>query len=190
MTFHISNRRKIITVDAGISELQNILKDISKEEIDYNSIKEEILRVHEATVRYEAGAAYNFPNGDMVGHTGIMQAARIGVEAVDLAIGRILKVVDQLGGMAIITADHGNADEMFETDKDGKIKKNKDGSYKAKTSHTLNKVPCIFYDNRNDNKYTVIPGEYGLSNLAATVVNLLGFEKYEKWDESMIQIHV
>mgnify|MGYP000895705363 CR=1 FL=1 len=135
-------------------------------------------------------ARVNFPNGDMVGHTGIMQAARIGVEAVDLAIGRILKVVDQLGGMAIITADHGNADEMFETDKDGKIKKNKDGSYKAKTSHTLNKVPCIFYDNRNDNKYTVIPGEYGLSNLAATVVNLLGFEKYEKWDESMIQIHV
>ena len=62
MTFHISNRRKIITVDAGISELQNILKDISKEEIDYNSIKEEILRVHEATVRYEAGAAYNCKN--------------------------------------------------------------------------------------------------------------------------------
>lgn len=137
-----------------------------------------------------AFARVNFPNGDMVGHTGNLQATIIGVEAVDLCLGRILKVVDELGGMAIITADHGNADEMYEIDKNGNPKKNKDGSYKAKTSHTLNKVPCILYDNRNNDKYSVIPGEYGLSNLAATVVNLLGYEKYEKWDDSMIKVKV
>jgi len=135
-------------------------------------------------------ARVNFPNGDMVGHTGNMQATIIGVEAVDLALGRILKVVDQLGGMAIITADHGNADEMFETDKAGNPKKNKDGSYKAKTSHTLNKVPCILYDNHNNGRYSVVPGEYGLSNLASTIVNLLGYEKYEDWDAGIIQLNV
>jgi len=134
-------------------------------------------------------ARVNFPNGDMVGHTGNLDAAIIGVESVDLCLGRILKVVDELKGMAIITADHGNADEMFETDKEGNPKKNKDGSYKAKTSHTLNKVPCIFYDNYNNGRYTVIPGDYGLSNLASTVVNLLGYEKYDEWDDSMIKVH-
>jgi len=133
-------------------------------------------------------ARVNFPNGDMVGHTGNLQATIIGVEAVDLCLGRILPVIDQLGGIAIITADHGNADEMYETDKDGTPKKNKDGSFKAKTSHTLNKVPCIIYDNNKLKQYDVVPGEYGLSNLAATVVNLLGYEKPDQWDDSMIKI--
>lgn len=131
----------------------------------------------------------NFPNGDMVGHTGNMQATRIGVETVDLALGRILKVVDQMGGMAIITADHGNADEMYEMDKEGHPKKNKDGTLKAKTSHTLNRVPCIFYDNHNNGRYEVVPGEYGLSNLASTIVNLLGYEKFEEWDNGIIRIN-
>ncbi len=133
-------------------------------------------------------ARVNFPNGDMVGHTGNLQATIIGVEAVDLCLGRILPVIDQLGGIAIITADHGNADEMYETDKDGTPKKNKDGSFKAKTSHTLNKVPCIIYDNNKLKQYDVVPGEYGLSNLAATVLNLLGYEKPDQWDDSMIKI--
>ncbi|MBR5871731.1 MAG: 2,3-bisphosphoglycerate-independent phosphoglycerate mutase, partial [Clostridia bacterium] len=56
----------------------------------------------------------NFPNGDMVGHTGNMLATRCSMEALDLQLGRILKVLDKLGGVALITADHGNADEMYE----------------------------------------------------------------------------
>ncbi|MBQ4509427.1 MAG: 2,3-bisphosphoglycerate-independent phosphoglycerate mutase, partial [Clostridia bacterium] len=130
----------------------------------------------------------NFPNGDMVGHTGNILATRCSMEALDLQLKRILDVVDKLEGVALITADHGNADEMYEVDKKGNPKTNKDGSYKAKTSHTLNPVPFIIYDNFYKDKYTVKPdnGEFGLSNVAATAVNFLGYEAPEMWDTSII----
>ena len=108
-----------------------------------------------------------------------------------MQLGRILPVVDALGGVAIITADHGNADEMFEMDKKtGLPKLDKNGNMKAKTSHTLNPVPCIFYDNTEaKNHYAVkLDGKFGLSNVAATTVNLLGYEAPEMWDESIIEL--
>ncbi|NLO23762.1 MAG: 2,3-bisphosphoglycerate-independent phosphoglycerate mutase [Fibrobacter sp.] len=130
----------------------------------------------------------NFPNGDMVGHTGSLRAATMAIEAVDLALARLLPVIDALGGVAIITADHGNADEMFELDKNGNPQKNSNGSFKAKTAHTLNAVPCILYDNVSDKKLALKKGDFGLSNLAATYAHLLGFEKHESWDESMLEV--
>ena len=133
----------------------------------------------------------NFPNGDMVGHTGSFLATECSMEALDLQLARILKVVDKLQGVALITADHGNADEMYELDKkSGEPKKNKDGSLKAKTSHTLNPVPFIIYDNFYRDAYDVKLGreDFGLSDVAATTVNLLGFEAPEIWDESMISL--
>lgn len=132
----------------------------------------------------------NFANGDMVGHTGNFRAATMAVEAVDLALGRLLKAVDAAGGVALITADHGNADEMYELDKKTQQpSQNKDGSFKAKTAHTLNPVPLILYQN--------IPGltlgltqtpTAGLSNIAATTANLLGFDKHPDWDESLLTV--
>lgn len=132
----------------------------------------------------------NFPNGDMVGHTGNIQATRIGVEAVDLELKRILAAVDEVKGIAIITADHGNADEMYEMDKKThQPKKAKDGSYKAKTSHTLNPVPMIIYDNYYSDSYTVKQKDgFGLANVAATAVNLLGYDAPAMWNESVIDI--
>jgi len=133
----------------------------------------------------------NFPNGDMVGHTGSLAATRCSMEALDLQLGRILPVVDALGGVALITADHGNADEMYEMDKkSGLPKADKNGKYKAKTSHTLNPVPCIIYDNTDaKNSYTVkTDGKFGLSNVAATTVNLLGYKAPEMWDDSIIDV--
>ena len=127
----------------------------------------------------------------MVGHTGSLAATRCSMEALDLQLGRILAVVDKLGGVALITADHGNADEMFEMDKKGQPKVDKNGQMKAKTSHTLNKVPCIIYDNTDaKNSYTVKAddGNFGLSNVAATMVNLMGYEAPAKWDESGIEL--
>ncbi len=130
----------------------------------------------------------NFPNGDMVGHTGNFHATKISLEALDLCIKRILEALDKVGGTAIITADHGNSDEMYETDKKtGKAKTNSDGSLKSKTSHTLNPVPMIIYDNHTKDAYSIKNGNFGLSNVAATVVNLLGYEKPESWDESVIE---
>ena len=132
----------------------------------------------------------NFPNGDMVGHTGSLAATRCSMEALDLQLGRILPVVDELGGVAIITADHGNADEMYETDKKGQPKQDKNGNYKAKTSHTLNPVPCIIYDNTDakDSYKVKLDGSFGLSNVAATTVNLLGYAAPEMWDDSIIEV--
>ncbi len=132
----------------------------------------------------------NFPNGDMVGHTGNFLATECSMEALDLCLARILPVIDELRGVALITADHGNADEMYEIDKKtGMPKAGKDGSFKAKTSHTLNPVPCIFYDNFYRDAYTVKEnGAFGLSAVAATTVNLLGYEAPAMWDESMITL--
>jgi len=132
----------------------------------------------------------NFANGDMVGHTGNFRAATMAVEAVDLALGRILPVIDALGGVALITADHGNADEMYELDKKTKAPaQNADGSFKAKTAHTLNPVPLILYDNVSGGKLALKQTEKaGLSNIAATVANLLGLEKHAAWDESLLEV--
>jgi len=161
-------------------------------------------------------ARINYANGDMVGHTGYFDATRIAVETVDLCLARLLPVVDELGGMAIITADHGNADEMYELDKkSGLPAKDKDGSFKAKTSHTLNPVPCIFYDNVRGGAYKIADcgsggeesgdaagvevgggsgradcgsGGYGLANIASTAAVLLGYEPYLGWERPIITL--
>lgn len=132
----------------------------------------------------------NYANGDMVGHTGNFRAATMAIEAVDLALARLLPAIDAAGGVALITADHGNADEMFELDKKTKQPaQNKDGSYKAKTAHTLNPVPLILYDNVSGGKLGLKQSETaGLSNIAATVANLLGLHKHDKWDDSLLEM--
>jgi 2,3-bisphosphoglycerate-independent phosphoglycerate mutase len=133
----------------------------------------------------------NYPNGDMVGHTGSLAAARCAMEALDLQLGRLLAALDAAGGAAIITADHGNADEMYELDKSGLPKKDKNGNFIAKTSHTLNPVPCIIYDNVTAGAYRVKADDriFGLSNVAATAVNLMGYKAPEIWDESIIEVN-
>ena len=132
----------------------------------------------------------NFANGDMVGHTGNFRAATMAVEAVDLALGRVLQAVQAAGGVALITADHGNADEMYELNKKTKQPaQNADGSFQAKTAHTLNPVPLILFDPVTGGKLGLKQTEKaGLSNIAATVANLLGLEKHAAWDESLLEI--
>ena len=119
----------------------------------------------------------NFPNGDMVGHTGDYEATVIGVEAVDLCLKRIIEACDKAGATLIVTADHGNADEMYE-----KRKKDTD-PLKPKTSHTLNKVPFILYGS----DYKLKDGDFGLSNIAATVFELLDLKAPAVWNESMLE---
>ena len=132
----------------------------------------------------------NYANGDMVGHTGNFRAATMAIEAVDLALSRLLPAIDAAGGVALITADHGNADEMFELDKKTrKPAQNKDGSFKAKTAHTLNPVPLILYDQVSGGRLGLQRTETaGLSSIAATVANLLGLQKHDKWDDSVLQL--
>jgi 2,3-bisphosphoglycerate-independent phosphoglycerate mutase len=130
----------------------------------------------------------NFANGDMVGHTGNFRAATMAVEAVDLALARLLPAIEAAGGVALITADHGNAEEMFELDKKTQQPVlNPDGSYKAKTAHTLDPVPLILFDPVTGGKLGLKQtASAGLSQIAATVANLVGLEKHAKWDESLL----
>ncbi len=133
----------------------------------------------------------NYPNGDMVGHTGNYYATKISIEALDLQLARLLPVIEAAHGAAIITADHGNADEMYEIDKKtGEPKKNPDGTYKAKTSHTLNRVPCIIFNPEKPTGYKVKEdkGQFGLSDVAATTVNLMGYKAPSMWDESILDV--
>ena len=117
----------------------------------------------------------NYPNGDMVGHTGNLDATRIGVEAVDLGLARLLPVVEKHGYVLIVTADHGNADEMLE--------KNKKGVISVRTAHSLNPVPFIVFNADCE----IAEGEFGLSNVAATAVKLMGLTPDEHWDRPIIK---
>jgi 2,3-bisphosphoglycerate-independent phosphoglycerate mutase len=133
----------------------------------------------------------NYANGDMVGHTGILEAAIIAAETVDLCIGRLLQAIDNTGAIAIITADHGNLDEMFEKDaKTGAIKiDKKSGKPQPKTSHTLNPVPFIIYDPHFNGEYTLTTyKEQGLANVAATICTLLGFHPPEEYYPSLVTL--
>ncbi len=122
-------------------------------------------------------ARLNYANGDMVGHTGNYNAARVAVEVVDLALARLLPALKELGGVAIVTADHGNADEMYELDKKGGVKYENQRP-KAKTSHTLNPVPAIIYDPQAAGEYRLDPTvlKPGLANVAATSLFLMGYQ--------------
>jgi len=130
----------------------------------------------------------NYANGDMVGHTGFFDSAVIGVESVDLALSRLLPVIEQMQGAAFITADHGNSDEMFETDKSGKPKMGANGRPIPKTSHTLNPVPFIVYSPALKGKFKLSGvAAPGLSNIAATCLQFLGFEPPDDYDKSLVE---
>lgn len=132
----------------------------------------------------------NFPNGDMVGHTGVFQAVVCSMEAMDLQIGRIRAAVEKAGGVMIVTADHGNADDMYEHAKDGSVKMKKDGEPKAKTSHSLNPVPCIIYDPCYSGEYSLTLNEgLGISSIPATIMNFLGYDAPEDYDKSVINLN-
>lgn len=121
----------------------------------------------------------NFPNGDMVGHTGIPPAIIQAVEAVDECMGKLIKVIKELNGVAVVLADHGNADEMFTV---------KNGQRIVSTAHSLNPVPCAIVDSAYQGEYTMAALEKrGLANVAATLLNLLGYEKPREYDPSLIQ---
>ena len=133
----------------------------------------------------------NFPNGDMVGHTGVYQATQIAVETVDLCLGRMLPVIRETGGILIASADHGNADDMYEHDKKtGKTKVDKEsGKIKVKTSHSLNPVPVYVYDPADTAKVRLSKHEgLGISSLAATTLRLLGYEPPEGYDPSVVEV--
>lgn len=144
--------------------------------------------IDELTTGRYRHARVNYANADMVGHTGRYEPAIQAVEAVDLQIGRLLPVIEALSGALIVTADHGNADCMYEIDKKtGRAVTAADGRIKAKTSHTLNPVPLhVFAPGVAATMKSGLP-DAGLSNLAATVLHLMGFEAPEDYQPSVLE---
>jgi 2,3-bisphosphoglycerate-independent phosphoglycerate mutase len=134
-------------------------------------------------------ARINYANGDMVGHTGNLDASVIAVEAVDLSLARIIPVIEKLNGALIVTADHGNCDEMFELDKkSGDFKRNAAGHLRNKTSHTLNAVPCYVYVPGNDTlRLDDSVQNPGIANISATTFQLLGYDRPEGYEPSILQ---
>jgi 2,3-bisphosphoglycerate-independent phosphoglycerate mutase len=113
----------------------------------------------------EIGGGYafgvvNFANPDMVGHTGVIPAVISAVETVDACLGRVVEAVDAVGGVCLVTADHGNAETMLEAD-----------GVSPHTAHTTNPVPLVV----TNMGVAVRNGE--LSDLAPTILGMLGIEK-------------
>lgn len=132
----------------------------------------------------------NIPNGDMVGHTGDVEATVVACKAADEAVKMILDAIEQVGGIYVVTADHGNAEEMVKRDKKGQPSLDKSGNVQILTSHTLQPVPIAI------GGPGLSPGVRfrkdvptgGLANVAATVINLHGFEAPSDYEPTLIEV--
>ncbi|TGN06815.1 2,3-bisphosphoglycerate-independent phosphoglycerate mutase [Leptospira ilyithenensis] len=129
----------------------------------------------------------NYANGDMVGHTGNMEATIKGLEYLDSCIDRLVKICKESGTVLFITADHGNADEMYQLDKKGHAQTSQDGKPVPKTSHTLNPVHFVVFDPELKIEFVVQDPNFGLANIAATVLDVLGFEAPVGYHQSLIR---
>ncbi len=123
----------------------------------------------EVVKRIESGnydvIVLNFANCDMVGHTGIFDAAVSAVETVDSCLGRTIDAIEKMGGIALVTADHGNADQMLDYDTNDVF-----------TAHTTNVVPLVMIGAENGLKLK----NGRLADLAPTLLDLMGLEKPEE----------
>jgi 2,3-bisphosphoglycerate-independent phosphoglycerate mutase len=125
-------------------------------------------------------ARINYANGDMVGHTGNFEASRIAVEVVDLCLARLIPVIESLGGVLVVTADHGNAEHMIDVEKDG--------TEKPRTSHSLNPVPFAIIDPREPGRGPAVRRDLdaGLANVAATCLELMGLQPPDDYLPSVL----
>jgi 2,3-bisphosphoglycerate-independent phosphoglycerate mutase len=121
----------------------------------------------------------NFPSGDMVGHTGNLAATVEAMTVIDECMAELMAVIEELDGVLVYTADHGNADVMYTES---------NGVRSPKTSHTLSPVPFAIFDPNYDGEYHMAPPALpGLANVAATLFNLLGFEAPHDYLASLIE---
>ncbi|CAH2038448.1 unnamed protein product [Thlaspi arvense] len=132
----------------------------------------------------------NIPNGDMVGHTGDIEATVVACEAADLAVKMIFDAIEQVKGIYVVTADHGNAEDMVKRDKSGKPALDKEGKLQILTSHTLKPVPIAIggpglSEGVRFRKDLETPG---LANVAATVMNLHGFVAPSDYEPTLIEV--
>ena len=129
----------------------------------------------------------NFAGGDMVGHTGNMEATVIALEAIDAAIGRVRAAVEAARGCLVVTADHGNSEDMVERDKGG-VPLYEDGKPVFRTAHSINPVPFVIRDFSGRRYELAPPPDAGLANLASTLLELLGFSPPAAFAPSLLRV--
>lgn len=143
--------------------------------------------ITDAAIEAISGGSYrfirlNYANGDMIGHTGVPEAVEIAVETVDLCLGRLLKAVKKAGGLALVTADHGNADCMWNE---------KNGVRLPMVAHTKNPVPFVVKDYNGKNCFVLKDlNDRGLANIAATICTLLGYQPPADYEPSLIGLKI
>lgn len=130
----------------------------------------------------------NFAGGDMVGHTGNVAASMVAVEAIDEALARIRDHVEKVGGTLIITADHGNCEVLVERDGDGNPILDGAGRPVPKKSHTLSPVPFVVIDHRPRTLVAAALDDAGISNIAATILVLLGTDVPSSYRPALVDI--
>ncbi|KAK1667574.1 hypothetical protein QYE76_055733 [Lolium multiflorum] len=132
----------------------------------------------------------NLPNGDMVGHTGDIEATVVACKAADEAVKIVLDAVEQVGGIYLVTADHGNAEDMVKRNKSGQPALDKSGSIQILTSHTLQPVPVAIGGPglHPGVKFRSDINTPGLANVAATVMNLHGFLAPDDYETTLIEV--
>ena len=171
---------------------QEILSDVCPFE---NAPRMKADEITDAVVAAIEGGDYrfirlNYPNGDMVGHTGVCPAVKVAVEAVDEGVGRIMAALKKTNGIMVCSADHGNSDDMCELDKKtGGLEFDNEGKCKPKTAHSLNPVPAIVYDPSGTStvRKADLPAA-GIANLAATCITLLGYEPPADYTPSIVEV--
>lgn len=167
-----------------IDETLETYVEIPSDNVHFNTTP--AMKVREITARtiemlrsgtYRFGRL-NFPSGDMVGHTGDLGATIEAMEVIDECVAELTAVIDELGGVLVYTADHGNADIMFTES---------GGVRSPKTSHTLSPVPFVIHDSGYAGEYRMLPpAGAGLSHVASTLLNLLGFEAPADYQPSLL----
>lgn len=130
----------------------------------------------------------NFAGGDMVGHTGRLDAAILAVEAVDLAVGRLMQAAEAHKLCLVVTADHGNAEDMVERDGKGQPLHDASGAPMGRTSHTRSLVPFIVRDYSGRALQLADVAKPGLANAAATIVTLLGLQVPAHFEPSLVRV--
>jgi 2,3-bisphosphoglycerate-independent phosphoglycerate mutase len=143
---------------------------------------------HMRAARFDFGRI-NFANGDMVGHTGDLEASVIAVSTIDYMLRKLVYAADETNTILLVTADHGNCDEMFDIPP-GTCQNWEDIDVKPspKTSHTLSPVPLYLYDPDGMSRYRLRQGEtFTLANVANTVLTLLGVERCALYHPGIIE---
>jgi len=167
-----------------IDESLETYVQIESDNVEFNKTPAmKAAEITDATVELMRSGRYRFgrlnlANGDMVGHTGDLNATIEAMQVVDRSVAELMAVTKELGGVLIFTADHGNADVMYKETEAGRA---------PVTSHTLNAVPFAIYDPGYNGEYRLDPPDgAGLANVAATVLNLLGFEAPADYEPSLL----